>query len=258
MKIHPNTYIADRTMIPRGHHRKGMAAAVLMIVVFGTPGCRSTGGTRDDDRVTVAQIEELRSMEALLPLAPDSILQLYRRYEPRTFYAEFTPRIETVRALIDSLNGDLDLLSRIDTLAIDHTLENFGTAARTGKTLYLSSSYFFTFRDPAVLRAAVMHEFGHIRYENQTEARKAEVASIWNALRASALLYIFRDGEYSGNARFGGHPEESPEELYASAFNLFWNRREELEARFRYVDDRYLPLFRDLQRCVVAPADFSR
>jgi hypothetical protein len=189
----------------------------------------------------------------LLPLAPDSILQLYRRYEPRTFYAEFTPRIESVRMLIDSLNQELDSLSRIDTLAIDHTLENFGTAARTGKTLYLSSSYFFTFRDPAVLRSAIMHEFGHIRYEHLSEGGKAEITALWNALRSSALLYVFRDGEYSGNARFGGHPEESPEELFASAFNLFWNRPEELQARFRYVDERYHPVLRELEMQVCRP-----
>lgn len=58
-------------------------------------------------------------------------------------------------------------------------------------------------------------------------------------MRGAALFYLFRDGEYSGNARFGGHPDESPEELFASAFNLFSLREEEMAARLRYVDARH-------------------
>jgi hypothetical protein len=202
------------------------------------------------DNVTLASVEELRSIEALLPLAPDSIVQLYRYFTPERFYAEFTPRIELTRTLIDSLNGGLEPHWRIDTLSIDHTIENFGTAARSGQTLYLSSSYYFCFRDQSVIRAAVLHEFGHIHYEMLDSTQRTMAQALWTGVRLGALTYLFRDGEYSGNARFGGHPEDSPEELFASAFNLFTNRPDELEARFRFVDPAHLPLLRELGRLV--------
>lgn len=220
---------------------------ICALVLLATAlSCRPLGV----DTVALARVEELRSIEALLPLAPDSIVQLYRHFTPEIFYAEFIPRIEATRALIDSLNGGLEPNWRIDTLSIDHTLENFGTAARSRQTLYLSSSYFFCFRDQAVIRAAIMHEFGHIHYERLDSTQKTMARWLWTGIRVRALTYLFRDGEYSGNARFGGHPEDSPEELFASAFNLFTNRPDELEARFRFVDSTHLPLLRKLGRLV--------
>jgi hypothetical protein len=222
-----------------------VSICALTLLTLGS-GCHPPGV----DKVTLARVEELRSIESLLPLAPDSIVQLYRIFTPEVFYAEFMPRIEATRVFIDSLNGGLEANWRIDTLSVDHTLENFGTAARSGQTLYLSSSYFFCFRDQSVIRAAVMHEFGHIHYEMLDSTRKTMARVLWTDIRLGALTYLFRDGEYSGNARFGGHPEDSPEELFASAFNLFTNRPDELEARFRFVDRAHLPLLRELGRLV--------
>jgi hypothetical protein len=204
-----------------------------------------------DPGVTIAQIEELRNIEDLLPTPPDSIIDRYRRYDRLTFYRTFTPRIEGIRALIDSLNRDLDPWASIDTLAIDHTFENFGTAARAGKTIFLSGSYFYAFDDPRVARSAVLHEYGHIYYEMLSPERKAVMDTLWRQTRSAALFYIFRDGEYSGNARFGGHPDESAEELFASAFNLFSGRQEELSARLRFVDPKHLPLIERLRRLVL-------
>jgi hypothetical protein len=210
------------------------------------------------DGVTLTRVEELRSIEALLPLAPDSIVRLYQHYTPELFYQEFTPRIEETRWLIDSMNRGIEPERRIDTLSIDHTFDNFGAAARTGRTLFLSSSYYFGYRDSSVVRAVVMHEFGHIHFERLGAGVRTRIANIWSALNARALLYLFRDGEYSGNARFGGHPEDSPEELFASAFNLFTNRREELEARFRFVEPTHLPLLSELETIVAASTRAGR
>lgn len=218
-----------------------------MLPLACLPGCRTADTVKGP---TLAQIEELRSLEALLPIAPDSIIALYRRYEPQSFYREFGPRVDAVRHLIDSLNAFLPEGMTIDTLAIDHTVENFGTAARTGRTIYLSSSFFFSFADPSVERSTIMHEFGHAHYELLAPEPRARMEQLWTSFQSSALLYLFRDGEYSGNARFGGHPEESPEELFASAFNLFLNRKEEIEARLVFVESRHLPAVRALERLV--------
>jgi hypothetical protein len=200
--------------------------------------------------VTVEQIEELRSVEVLLPIAPDSVIERYRRYDPPTFKAVYRGSIEEVAGILDSLNRTLEPRFRIDTLAIDHTLENIGAAGREGNTLYLSASYFYMFDDPAVLRSVISHEYGHILYEYLTDEEREELAGIWFDLAESALYYIFHDGEYSGNARFGGHPEDDPEELLASANNLLTNRREELAGRLRFVDPWHYPLVNRLDRLV--------
>ncbi|MFN0157580.1 MAG: hypothetical protein ACKVRP_05845 [Bacteroidota bacterium] len=227
----------------QGTNRRWQHAALFFILAW--TGCGTS--TR---QVTVSKIENLRSQEALLPLATDSIVERYRRNSPEEFYRAYTPRIEELRLYVDSLNTYLDPSSMIDTLAIDHTFENLGTAARIGKTIHLSSSYFFMFDDPTVIRSVVTHEFGHIHYDHLTPFALRELADIWEQMRGSALFYLFRDGEYSGNARFGGHPDESPEELFASAFNLFNNKSEELGARFRYVDQVHLELVERLRDIV--------
>jgi hypothetical protein len=191
---------------------------------------------------TLRQIEELRSIEALLPLDPDSILILYQRCDPKTFYEAFRPRINALGLLIDTLNIPLDLSLRIDTLSIDHTFENIGEAALRGKTLFLSSSYFYLYQSPQVCRSVVTHEFGHIYFRLLDPGSRSELNQLWEQIQRSALFYLFRDGEYAGNARFGGHPEESTAELFASAFNLLRNRPEELAFRMNFVStpDRYL------------------
>lgn len=216
----------------------------------GCSSSRSGGEATVRAGVTVSLIEELRSVEALLPLAPDSIVELYRKFDTKSFHATFGDHIQALRLLIDSLNAPLPSDLRIDTLSIDHTFENFGTAARIGRSIYLSSSYFFSFEDPAVLRSVITHEFGHIHFDRMTHAQRADLEDIWRQLQGSALFYLFRDGEYSGNARFGGHPDESPTELFASAFNLFNNKEDELFARFRYVEPKHARLVLRLQRLV--------
>lgn len=203
-----------------------------------------------DRRVAVAEVDSLKMFESLLPVETDSVLRVYSRYNRENFYATYQPRIEFARRFIDSVNVSLDPSIRIDTLSIDHSLENFGNAAVVGKTIYLSSCYFFLFSDLAVIRGLITHEFGHLIYRQAPVALRTEVEEVWQHLRESALLYLFREGEYSGNARFGGHPEDNPGELFASAFNLFANVPEELMARLRYVEPRFHTLIRRLETLV--------
>jgi hypothetical protein len=108
----------------------------------------------------------------------------------------------------------------------------------------MSAGYFIAFDDRSVLRSVTFHEFGHIAYVLLRPADKAAVDSVWRELEESALLYLFHDGEYSGNARFGGHPDESPAELFASAFNLLHNRLPEVRAKLKYVEPRHYTLVR--------------
>jgi hypothetical protein len=105
--------------------------------------------------------------------------------------------------------------------------------------VYLSSSLFYLYPDESVVRSALFHETGHLLFLSLPETVRQEVQRIWETLGHAALLYIFRDGEYSHNARFGGHPYDSPAELFASAFNLFNNSVEELDNRLEYVGDEH-------------------
>jgi hypothetical protein len=219
-------------------------------------GCLVAGcaRTKETSNITVTQIEALEAFDSLLPVGPDSVLQLYRRYDPATFHRKYNQQLEDASRLIDSLNALLDVHSRIDTLAIDHSFENFGNAGCSGHTISLSSSYFLLYNDQFVIRSVITHEFGHKIYQRLTTTERLEFEELWVHLGNAALLYLFRDGEYSGNAKFGGHPYESPTELFASAFNLFSNRERELASRLQYVDPDHLPIIEKLRRAILRAA----
>ena len=195
-------------------------------------------------------------MESLLPIVADSVVERYERYEPGLFYATYGDLVRGASAIVDSLNRSLPGSLRIDTLAIDHTFESLGEAARRGRTLYLSSSYFYLYENLAVIRSVIWHEFGHVYYARLSARRRMNMEEIWQASRATAMFYVFRDGEYSRNARFGGHPEDSPEELFASAFNLFANNPDEVTARTGYLTSREADIVQRLRE--VVERSFSR
>jgi len=236
-------------------------SAYLIVLAAVLSACGSGPGSQSDSgysgTLTIDQVEELRSREALLPIAPDSVVERYRRYPPPVFNEVFAPAIATVAEFRDSMNLRLPAEYRIDTLAIDHTFENIGTAGRTGTKLYLSSSFFYLYDGPAVLRSVIMHEYGHIHYDLLSPEQRAEILEIWTSLQQSALFYVFRDGEYSANARVGGHPQDTPEELFASAFNLFHNNEAEIRARLQYVDQRHYALVERLKALALSDLPHS-
>ncbi len=215
---------------------------MILAVLMTASSCRHEASRHEaagwTGEVTLQQIEELRNVDALLPLDPDSIATLYRRYDPVTFSVAYGDEIRSLTLLIDSLNAPLPDSLRIDTLSIDHTFTNLGEAAVRGRTLYISSSYFYMYRSPEVCRSVATHEFGHRYYHTLTAGARDSIISVWRSLQRTALFYIFRDGEYAGNARFGGHPEESPPELFASAFNVIRNRPGELASRLLFVSNQ--------------------
>ncbi len=221
-----------------------LAGALLFLASVLAAGCAGSGAA--DSRITVAQFESLNDLEALLPLTPDSIVTRYRNYDSLAFRNIYSDKLTYVTDLIDSLNGSIPDSLRIDTLAIDHSFGTFGEAARSGRSIVISASYFIVFDDWSVLRSVVFHEFGHIAYDLLGSSDRRTVDTVWRALESGALLYLFHDGEYSGNARFGGHPDESPSELFASAYNLIHNRAAEMRARLTYVEPRHFPLIRML------------
>jgi hypothetical protein len=200
--------------------------------------------------ISTSELEYFKTIEAYLPMLPDSVINQYRQYNKIIFREKYQHKLSFTIQLIDSLNGIVGPYWSIDTVSIDHSIENFGTAAYLEKTLYISSSYFFIYPDLEVLRSIITHEFGHIFYSRLTPYNKSVANDIWSTLRSSALLYLFRDGEYSHNARFGGHPEDSSSELFASAYNLFSNQREEFDVRLKYVDDFHLKLISDFKNFI--------
>ena len=204
--------------------------------------------THGNDRlgVTVTQRAQLESFDSLIPVAPDSVIALYDRYPPERFYARYGKQVNFVSALVDSFNSTVGPPYAIDTLSIDHALERFGEAGQSGHMLFISSSYFFLFNDLHILRSVLTHEFGHIHYRMLDTAALHSTDRLWNRLQEAALFYLFRDGEYSGNAWFGGHPQDNPSELYASAYNLVRNNPEELHVRFSYVDSLHTSLLKQV------------
>ena len=115
---------------------------------------------------------------------------------------------------------------------------------------YLSVGQIYLYDNPSVLRSVVMHEFGHLFFDQLTPPQRGRVDTLWRELERTALFYVVTDGEYSGNSRFGGHPQDSPEELYASAYNLFANREDEIEARLAFVPPEHRVIFDSLRTLV--------
>lgn len=218
----------------------------ICTLILLAPGCASITtdqqGKLERVEVTLWRRAQLEPFDSLIPISPDSVIGLYDRNSPEEFHVRYKAQVDSVAALIDSFNTTVDPSRRIDTLCIDHAVESFGEAGKAGKTLYISSSYFFLYNDPQVFRSLITHEFGHIHYEMLDTAARQRFRELWNQLQTAALFYLFREGEYSGNARFGGHPQESPLELFASVYNLTRNKPDELAARFRYIDSLHLPL----------------
>ena len=209
-------------------------------------GCASTAvdtsPTRDRLEVTISERAHLEYFDSLIPIAPDSVIELYNQCPPERFHERYRGQMAFVTALIDSFNQTVDYAYTIDTLNISHSLTDFAEAGQSGKTLFISSSYFMLFNDHGIFRSLLTHEFGHIHYRMLDSVALAQTALLWERLQETALFYLFRDGEYSGNAKFGGHPEDRPSELFASAYNLVRNRPDELRARFNYVNSAHLPL----------------
>lgn len=222
------------------------ASPILAVAALGCPSSEITTSAR----VTVLSSETLEEYEGYIPIPPDSVLHLYKVYDRSRFYEEYGDDVERSAVLLDSLNQSLPPSRRIDTLSIEFAPEQFGTAVRTGRTIYLSSGFYFVYNDFSILRSILFHEHGHVRYEMLPGETQSVVEHIWHSLRRAALLYVFVDGEYSGNAWFGGHPDESAEELYASAFNLFNNRPDELRATLRYVPPEYYEIVDSLRTAV--------
>jgi hypothetical protein len=207
---------------------------VAPLVLFCLAGCSSGALVREKEERRV--LEQLRLVEIQLPLPPDSILARYRTYDSTSFVQRYSSRLRYVTSLIDSLNSDLPDSLRIDTLAVDYSLQDFGEAGRNRNILIVSSAYFVAYDSLSILRSIVFHEFGHLAYDRLPEPSRERFAALWHLIGRNALFYLFREGEYSGNARFGGHPEDSPAELFASAFNLLHNQTEEFFSRLRYVE----------------------
>ena len=229
----------------QSHRNKALAALLLFAA-----GCAGISHVSQPGQPGVEITEwrraQFETFDSLIPLAPDSIIALYGRIPPDEFHVRYRSLVGLASALIDSLNTTVDSLLTIDTLCIDHAVESFGEAGRSARTLYMSSSYFFLYNDPQIVRSLVTHEFGHIRYEMLDITSRTQFVELWGRVQEAALFYLFREGEYSGNARFGGHPEESPEELFASAFNLAHNRPDELRARSSYVSKNHLHLIESI------------
>ncbi|HSQ76212.1 MAG TPA: hypothetical protein VLT13_11680 [Bacteroidota bacterium] len=216
-----------------------LCAGCTSTKVDSTPG-------RDGVRVTISQRARIELYDSLIPVPPDTVIAMYNECPPEEFHKRYKPLMEFVTALIDSFNQTIGSSYSIDTLHISHSIENFAEAGQSGKTLFISSSYFMLFNDQGILRSLLTHEFGHVRYRMLDSAATDLTARLWARLQETALFYLFRDGEYSGNAWFGGHPEDHPSELFASAYNLVHNRPEELRVRFTYVSNVHIPLLNEV------------
>ena len=223
---------------------------ISLFPVLVISGCLSLLPSVRERSINDQQLQSLRIIERNLPVTPDSVANLYLRYDPETFHKTYSAYLTEAGLLVDSLNAPLPVYQRIDTLAIDHAFENIGQAAHQGNSIYLSSSYFYLYNDPAMIRSVIYHEFGHLYYRLLTPHQLRVLTEVWLDLHDPSGFYLFRDGEYPHNSRFGGHPEDSPSELFASAFNLFCNNAGSLDIRSWLLPEGQRPVLERLRDLV--------
>ena len=233
--------------------------AVLALLTTVTPLCISGCSSEAIFRAKEKQraVQQLQLVEIQLPISVDSILVRYQKFDSVSFYQRYFQRLEYASLLIDSLNRTLPDSLRIDTLAIDYSLQDFGEAGRSRNIFVVSLGYFIAYDNPAVLRSIIFHEFGHIAFDRLSGPSRQRFESLWFLLKRNALFYLFRDGEYSGNAKFGGHPEDSPSELFASAFNLLHNQPEEFRSRLLFVEQIHIGAIQEIAAMTTASSSFQ-
>lgn len=230
-----------------------VVAVLAALMLLCLTGCSSEAVVRAKEQRRVVQ--QLQLVEIQLPLSVDSILVRYQKYDSASFLKRYSERMAYATSLIDSLNTSLPDSLRIDTLAIDYSLQDFGEAGRNRNIFVISLGYFVAYDNPAILRSIIFHEFGHIAFDRLSELSRQRFEALWHLLERNALFYLFREGEYSGNARFGGHPEDSPAELFASAFNLLRNQPGEFRSRLLFVDRIHIGAINEI--AAMTTASFS-
>jgi hypothetical protein len=238
-----------------------MLPAFLLLASVVIAGCGVEPSAEKARTITKQQRQQLEILERYFPIVPDSIAALYRHFDPVTFRDTFSAELAETSRLVDSLNANLPSQLRIDTLAIDHSFEGISEAGHAGKALYISSSYFYLYNDIKVIRSVVFHEFGHLYYGMLDRSQVNEISNLWLELQRADGLYLFHDGEYRYNSRFGGHPEDSPAELFASAFNLLQNSSRSVAIRswllpesHRTIVDRLSAIVRQAAGRTIPPA----
>ena len=223
---------------------------LIFLSAFIVYACSSYLPSSQQRSLNDRQLLSLQIIERNLPVTPDSVANLYLQNDPETFYKTYAAYLAIAALLIDSLNAPLPAYLHIDTLSIDHAFENIGKAAHEGNSIYLSSSYFYLYNDTAVIRSVIFHEFGHLYYRLLTMHQLRILTEVWLDLHDPSGFYLFRDGEYPHNSRFGGHPEDSPSELFASAFNLFCNNAGSITTRSWLLPENQRPVLERLRNLI--------
>jgi hypothetical protein len=223
------------------------SAVTLALIITG---CSSPPPFPQQRSLNDRQLRSLQIIERNLPITPDSVAILYLRNDPETFHKTYSASLAAAAMLVDSLNAPLPAYLRIDTLSIDHAFENIGEAAHEGNFIFISSSYFYLYNDSAVIRSVIFHEFGHLYYRMLTPRQLRVLTEVWLDLHDPAGFYLFRDREYPHNSRFGGHPEDSPSELFASAFNLLCNNAGSISIRSWLLPENQRPVLERLRNLI--------
>ncbi|MBI5066237.1 hypothetical protein HZA97_08435 [Candidatus Woesearchaeota archaeon] len=95
--------------------------------------------------------------------------------------------------------------------------------------------------------SVLIHEYGHYKFQDGLPFlwKKSEIyadfESIYEKVMLNGIIYTFKDSNFLSNPR-AGHPNDNPQELYASAFMI-------VEAGFlEEYKKRFFPVFTEEQR----------
>ena len=117
---------------------KGVRDTAVLFTCFAfslVPIACSSSEVTTSGGVTVVSSGTLEEFEGYIPIAPDSVVELYRTYNQQRFYERYGEEVRRTAVLLDSLNQDIPPSQRIDTLSIEFALEQFGSAVRKGRSI---------------------------------------------------------------------------------------------------------------------------
>lgn len=89
-----------------------------------------------------------------------------------------------------------------------------------GDELHLGTAYVFLYSTLVPLQTAIFHEIGHALFDALSQNEREYFRRLWSRAMNSRILYLFKEGTYPKALLIFGHPDDSADELFASAFTV--------------------------------------
>lgn len=153
----------------------------------------------------------------------DSLVKVrYAQYDRADFLKRFKIKAEAAACFINSLNHAYPALPPVSVVYIVSGKDWYKTDCYFDGSIFVSSGEFFMDDTLSIGRLlyVLAHEWGHSLYDYVSKDWEAGFAFhlLWYFCKLNDSFHFFEDRLYTND--WGGHPQDHPSELFASAFNI--------------------------------------